>query len=70
MKIMAKEKITYNEAVSELETILKELEDNDEINMDLVAGKVKRASFLIEFCKKQLHELDSDIQKMIDQLND
>ena len=67
---MAKEKITYNEAVSELETILKELEDNDEINMDLVAGKVKRASYLIEFCKKQLHELDSDIQKMIDQLND
>jgi exodeoxyribonuclease VII small subunit len=65
---MTKQKLTYTEAVAELELILKELESNEEINMDNIAAKVKRAAVLLDFCKKQLHELDSDIQKMMDEL--
>ncbi len=65
---MTKQKLTYTEAVAELELILKELESNEEINMDNIAAKVKRAAVLLDFCKKQLHELDSDIQKMREEL--
>jgi exodeoxyribonuclease VII small subunit len=62
---MAKLKLTYTEAVTELEQILTELESNSEINMDLIAEKVKRAAVLMEFCKKQLHELDEELEKMM-----
>jgi exodeoxyribonuclease VII small subunit len=62
---MSKQKLTYTEAVIELENILSELENNSEINMDIIAEKVKRAAILMEFCKKQLHELDTELEKMM-----
>lgn len=58
-------KMTYTEAVSELETILKQLENTDEVNMDLISSRVKKASELMAFCKKQLHTLDGELEKMI-----
>lgn len=66
---MSKQKLTYTDAVSELETILHELENNQEVNMDLISEKIKRAAFLMEFCKKQLHELDMELEKMLEQLD-
>lgn len=65
---MAKSKQTYNEAVAELEKILGELESNTEINMELISEKVKRAAILIEVCKKQLHEIDEELEKMLENL--
>lgn len=67
---MSKLKLTYTEAVAELETILAELENNSEINMDLISEKVKRAAVLMEFCKKQLHQLDEDLEKIMGDLGD
>jgi len=67
---MSKIKLTYTEAVVELENILAELEDSSEVNMDVIAEKVKRAAFLMQFCKKQLHELDVELEKMMADLND
>jgi exodeoxyribonuclease VII small subunit len=67
---MSKLKLTYTEAVAELETILAELENNAEINMDLISEKVKRAAVLMEFCKKQLHQLDEDLEKIMTDLGD
>jgi exodeoxyribonuclease VII small subunit len=66
---MTKEKLTYTEAVAELENILAELENNSEVNMDVISEKVKRAAFLMEFCKKQLHELDAELEKMMEHLD-
>ncbi len=65
---MTKQKQTYTEAVAELEQILAELEKNSDVNMDVISEKVKRAAVLMEFCKKQLHELDEELEKMMDQL--
>ena len=62
---MTKQKQTYTEAVAELETILAELENNSDINMDAISERVKRAAFLMEFCKKQLHVLDEELEKMM-----
>jgi exodeoxyribonuclease VII small subunit len=62
-------KLTYTEAVAELEQILAELENNSEVNMDIISEKVKRAAVLMEFCKKQLHELDEELEKMLEHLD-
>ena len=66
---MSKQKITYTEAVAELENILVELENNSEVNMDVISEKVKRAAVLMELCKKQLHEMDDELEKLMEQLN-
>jgi exodeoxyribonuclease VII small subunit len=67
---MSKQKLTYTEAVAELENILAELGNNSEINMDIISEKVKRAAVLMEFCKKQLHQLDEELEKMMADLGD
>jgi len=66
---MSKLKLTYTEAVNELESILAELENNQEVNMDVISEKVKRAAVLMEVCKKQLHEMDDELDKIMEQLN-
>jgi len=66
---MSKLKLTYTEAVDELESILAELENNPEVNMDVISEKVKRAAVLMDLCKKQLHEMDGDLEKIMEQLN-
>lgn len=66
---MEKKELTYNEAVIELEAILKDLENSSEVNMDKIAAQVKRAGELMDFCKKQLHDLDTSLSKMLEELN-
>jgi len=65
-----KQKLTYTEAVAELESILVELESNSEVNMDIISEKVKRAAVLMELCKKRLHELDKELEKIMEDLGD
>ena len=66
---MSKEKLTYTQAVEELESILSSLENNSEVNMDIISEKVKRAAVLMEFCKKQLHELDGELERIMDEID-
>lgn len=65
---MKNDKLTYTDAVSELEAILKVLENTDEVDMDRISVSVKRATELMEFCKKKLHTLDETLEKMIAEL--
>ena len=58
---------SYAQAVEELEEILHQLEKNEEINMDFISEQVKRASELMQFCRKKLHQLDEDLQKIIEE---
>jgi len=66
---MAKSKLTYTDSVTELEKILAELENDSEINMEMISEKVKRAAQLLENCKKQLHEIDTDLEKILENLD-
>ncbi len=66
---MAKIKQSYSETVTELESILFALENDKELNLDAISVKVKRAAELINFCKKQLTELDVELEKVLDELN-
>lgn len=61
-------KRTYTGAVEELEAILKELESASEVNLDKISERVKRAAELMQFCKKQLFELDQELEKSIREL--
>ena len=64
------QKLTYTKAVEELEKILTELESNEDVNMELISEKVKRAAELMKFCKKTLHELNEELEKAIETIED
>jgi exodeoxyribonuclease VII small subunit len=63
-------KLSYTEAVSELEQILASLEKSTEVNMDIISQQVKRAAVLMEFCKTQLHTLDKEMEKILADLGE
>ena len=47
---MEENKLTYKEAMAEIEDIVTKLENN-QLDVDELSGKVKRVSELIAFCK-------------------
>ncbi len=60
---MTKKTFSYKEAISEIEDIISKLE-NEEIDLDKLAEKVKRASELIRMCKENLKNTELDIEKI------
>jgi exodeoxyribonuclease VII small subunit len=56
--------IKYNEAVAEIEDILRQIE-NEEMDVDDLSDKVKRAYFLLKLCKSKLHSTEKDIEKIM-----
>ena len=61
-------KITYSEAIVELEEIISGIE-NDEVNVDELTIKVKRAASLIKICKEKLHNTEEEIEAIIKEIN-
>ncbi len=66
---MAKEKQSYKEAVIEIENIL-ELIENEELDIDELSVKVKRASTLIKTCKQKLMDTQKEVESILDQEKD
>jgi exodeoxyribonuclease VII small subunit len=60
-------KISYTEAIEELETIVTEIEQG-EITIDTLSEKVKRASELIRICKEKLTATEEDVNKILGDL--
>jgi exodeoxyribonuclease VII small subunit len=60
--------ITYSQALSELEKIIGEIE-SEKIDVDLLAEKVKRAAYLIKFCRTRLRSTEEEVKKAMDELN-
>ena len=61
--------LTYSQALTELEEILNEIE-SEEINVDLLAEKVKRASYLIKFCKGKLRNTEEEVKKVLSEIQE
>ena len=61
---MEKNKITYAEAMEEIESILAQLND-EKIDIDTLAGKVKRAGELIKLCRTKLRKAEEDVEKIL-----
>ena len=62
------ENINYTESFEELQKIVNEIEQG-EISVDELSEKVKRASYLISFCKKKLSTTEEDVNKILQELN-
>ncbi|WP_134089631.1 exodeoxyribonuclease VII small subunit [Olivibacter sp. XZL3] len=60
--------ISYTSAFEELQTIVEEIEDG-EISVDELSAKVKRAALLIKICKAKLSETESDVNKILEDLD-
>ncbi|MBE6186441.1 MAG: exodeoxyribonuclease VII small subunit [Alistipes sp.] len=58
---MAKKKLTYTEAVAEIEQILSRLR-GEQIDVDTLAAEVKRATELIAQCKAQLTDVEQAVK--------
>ncbi len=64
---MAKKELSYKDAVSEIQEILHQIED-DELDIDILSEKVKKVSTLIKLCKKKLHQTEEEVQKILDDI--
>lgn len=58
-------KVSYSEALAEIEKILEGFND-PKLDIDTLADKVKRASELITLCKNKLHKAEKDIEKILE----
>jgi exodeoxyribonuclease VII small subunit len=57
----------YTDAIKELENIIAEIE-NEEISVDILGEKVKRASELIKFCRDKLYKTEEEINDILKDL--
>jgi exodeoxyribonuclease VII small subunit len=64
---MSKEKLKYDEAITELEQIVKDMEYG-EISVDELSIKIKRSAFLIDFCKKKLKSTEEDVESILKEM--
>ena len=58
---MSEKKLSYNEAIAEIEQILARLRD-EQIDVDSLSAQVKRATELIEQCKAQLTDVERAVK--------
>ncbi len=60
---MTKKNISFNDAIAEVEAILKKIEAGV-LDVDLLSESVKRASELIKICQKKLRDAEVEIEKI------
>ena len=60
-------KLTYTEALAELERIVDEIEEGS-VSVDELSEKVKRAAFLLEICKEKLTSTEEDVKKILQEI--
>ena len=64
---MTKKEISYAEAIAEIEDILGKIE-NEELDVDELARKVKRVSTLIGICREKLHTTEAEVEKILKEM--
>ena len=58
------DKPAYKDAIEEIELIVEEIE-NETVDVDVLTDKVKRAAFLIRYCKEKLKKTDDEVKKVL-----
>jgi exodeoxyribonuclease VII small subunit len=59
--------LSYENAFKELKEIETEIA-NETVSVDVLAEKVKRASFLIQFCQTKLRATEAEVNNIIKQM--
>ena len=62
---MATKKLSYSEAVAEIEQILGRMKQ-EQASIDTLAEDVKRATELIAFCREQLYNVEATIKEQLE----
>jgi exodeoxyribonuclease VII small subunit len=65
---MAKKDLSFNEAVKEIERILRNIEQGD-LDIDKLSQEVKRAAELIKQCQKKLKTTEDEINSIFKDLS-
>ena len=63
-----KKEIPYSQAIEELEEIVSSIE-NEDVNVDELSVKVKRAAELIKICKNKLHNTEEEVNNILKDIN-
>ncbi len=63
------EEQNYTEAIEELENIVTEIE-NEDIPVDELSAKVKRAAELIHICKTVLYKTEEEVNAVLKELRE
>ena len=61
---MAAKKETYSQAMERLEKIVRQI-DNNELEIDVLAEKIKEANDIIGFCMEKLTKADREVEKLL-----
>ena len=64
-----KKKLTYSQAIGELEKIINEIEA-ESVDVDVLAEKVKRATYLIKFCKSNLRTTEEEVKRVLSDIEE
>ena len=59
----------YAEAISELETLLRELDSNS-VDVDALSSKLERASYLIDWCTTRIAAAQMTVNDMVERFGD
>ena len=66
---MSLKKMTYNQAIAEIEEVLEKIE-NEELDVDELAEKVKRVSLLLKLCKDKLFNTNEQVEKILKEMEE
>ena len=61
---MSVKKETYSQAIECLEKIVRQI-DNNELEIDVLAEKIKEANEIIAFCTEKLTKADREVEKLL-----
>lgn len=61
--------MTYNEAIQELETILRSLE-TDQVDVDDLTARAERSAELIRLCRHKLRHAETSLDRVFDSLDE
>ena len=59
-----RKKETYSQAMERLEKIVSQM-DNNELEIDMLAEKIKEANDIIAFCSDKLTKADREVKKLL-----
>ena len=65
----SEDELGYADALSELEEILDQLEDDD-IDVDVLSTKVERAAVLIRLCRGRIRDAQVSVEEIVSELED
>lgn len=64
-----KMKLSYNEAVAEIEEILGRME-SEELDVDELSEKVKRVAELVRYCRSKLKNTEEEVEKVLKEMEE